>query len=287
MKPSTVDRTAAELFSTAVFRPIANGTATTRADRLVSELRHEFGIRDSTNVAVVEAAYKRVSQNYRREYFYRNLIASKLFVGRHRATNATMLNELKIGDSIADCVFLNGSGVVYEIKTEFDSPGKLGTQLESYYSAFTQTNVVVHERDVSRYIAVLDGGPSGLIAVGPRGSLATVRSAESDSTRLSIPKMFNILRRSEVESILTQYFGTLPVVPNGLRYGAYLELASEVEVGQFQQMMQKQLKGRVLRGSRHLLLNTRFSSLRAMFVQLNPNPRQQANLLDWLESNGR
>ena len=73
-----------------------------------------------------------------------------------------------MADSVADCILVNGRGAVYEIKTEFDSPEKLRSQLDNYYRAFPYANVVAHADDVDKYLRFLEGTPVGLIAVGAR-----------------------------------------------------------------------------------------------------------------------
>jgi hypothetical protein len=161
------------------------------------------------------------------------LITSKVFVGRHRASNSVLLNEFRVGDSVADCILVNGRGAVYEIKTEFDSPEKLRSQLDNYYRAFPYVNVVAHADDVDKYLRFLEGTPVGLIAVGARDRLSTVKIAEAKTDSFEIRTMFNTLRASEITAILTHHFGTVPEVPNGLRYVEHLGFAEQIPPVEF------------------------------------------------------
>ena len=285
--PAVLEREAARLFSTAVFRPLASGRSSDRADSAVHRLRDELRLgKNVTNLGVVAAAYALMQQRYRSEYFYRNLIASKIFVGRHNATNSVLLNEFRLGGSVADCVLVNGKGSVYEIKTEFDSPEKLATQIADYYKAFPYVNVVAHAGDVEKYRRLLENTPVGLIAVGPRARLSRVKPAEPRTERFEIRTMFNMLRAREAAEVLKQWFGGVPDVPNGLRYEAFAALAAQIPVLHFQAAMQDMLKRRQLQNSRHMMLNEALLPLRALLAQLDPDAEQQRNLATWLRSKG-
>ena len=285
--PATVEREASKLFSTAVFRDIATGKSSRRADATTTRLRTDLGLgREATNHRVVAAAYDLLRQGYRSEYFYRNLIASKVFVGRHRAARSVLLNEFRVGESVADCVLINGRGAVYEIKTEFDSPDKLQSQISNYYRAFPLVNVVAHASDATRYLRLLGDSPVGLIAVGPRDRLSVVKEPEVTTDAFDIPTMFNSLRLSEVTRVLEDQFGSLPLVPNGLRYAAYLELAQQMMPIDFQTRMQAALKDRKLRHSRNLMMTAALIPLRAVVAQLDPDERQQDRLRAWLSASG-
>lgn len=283
--PTLLQHSAAGLFSTAVFRPIVAGESPERANRAASRLRD--GLRlpaHASNEDVTAAAYAYLRREYRTEYFYRNLIASKILVGRHRASGAVLLNEFRVGGSVADCVLINGRGVVYEIKTEYDSPEKLMGQLANYYRAFTQVNVVTHASQAAKYERLLKGSPVGLLAVGARGAFSIVQQAESSLGSLDVKTMFNSLRQGEVESILRGHFGSVPVVPNGIRYTTHLALAQEVPAMAFQEHMLRVLKGRELTNSRDLVLDPCLEPLRALLVQLDPDRTGRRNLGHWLKS---
>lgn len=282
---STTQRDASRLFSTALFRRLLAGRRSELADAITTRLRANLGFRRTVdNATVVQAAYDVLRHSYRCEYYYRNLITNKIFVGRHRAINSVLINELRIRDSIADCVIINGSATVYEIKTELDSPDKLATQLANYYRAFTKVNIVINERDIHRYERPLRETHAGLIAVGIRGHLSTIRPAVEETEKLDIRSMFNILRTQEAESILSRCIGHIPNVPNGLRYSTHLKLAQSIPPQLFQEEMQRALKSRTLKYSRDLMLDPEFVPLRAIIAQLDPDDTERRNLLSWLQS---
>lgn len=283
--PTAIERRASALFSTRLFRPVLEGIGNVRLDDAVSQLREDFGLAPSTkNAIVVSAAYETVEDNYRSEYFYKNLITSKIFIGRHRGVNAALFTEFRVGDSVADCVLINGKGVVYEIKTEFDSPDKLEHQLESYYKAFPYVNVVVHAKDSAKYLKVLDRTPAGLLAVGRRGVLSSIKEASHIEEFFETRTIFNTLRQAEVSSILTGWYGSVPAVPNGVRYQTQLAMAEQIPVREFQQAMQATLKLRSTKDCNRLLTDPSLHPLRSVILQLNPTPKQGKDLVTWLNS---
>jgi len=282
---NTLERRVARLFSARMLRPVLVGQKASPLKLAVWELRSDLQLSpDATAGEVLSAAYQVLSTSYRSEYFYKNLIASKVVVGKHRASNVVMLSEFRLGTSVADCVLINGSGMVYEIKTEFDSPEKLQSQLRNYFRAFPLVSVVAHENTAGRYLRVLEGTPAGLLVVGPRSRLSTAKAPQYTDEHLHIPTMFNALRQADIETILTNTFGKLDPVPNGLRYAERLSIANTMSPVSFQIGMQVALKRRLFRADRDLVINQITEPLRALLLQINPTPEQGANLLNWLGS---
>jgi len=284
----TLERIASSLFSATVFRPVLQGSSGIRANQLASHLTHALDLgRDATNGAVVDAAYEVLCESYRSEYFYRNLIVNKIYVGRHRASNSALIPEFRVHQSVADCVLVNGEATVYEIKTEFDSPDKLQRQLSSYFRAFSVVNVVAHEKDVDRYLTLLEGSSAGLIAVGSRQRLSQARPSVLSTAALDVKTMFDSLRLKEVTAILRRTTGDVPDVPNGLRYRAFLDQAAQVTPTVFQREMRRELKNRTIQNCRPLMLDRSLHPLSALLAQLDPSDRQQGNLRTWLASKER
>lgn len=284
--PATA-RSAAQLFTTRAFRPLLAGGSSPALDVIVHGLRTDLDMPiGSTNADVVAAAYETLAQSYRNEYVYKNLIANKIFVGRHRARNSVLLNEFAIGGSIADALFVNGEATVYEIKTELDNPDKLLRQLGDYFLVAPVVYVVVHERAAESYAESLAGTSAGLIAVGSRWRLSTARVAEPSTESLCVRTMINTLRVAEVEIALSSLGVDLPHVPNGRRYAAYLEAAMQFRPTDFHLAWRLAIKTRQLRGEIALHLDPALYPLRALLTHLDPGTVQSSNLRAWLAARG-
>jgi hypothetical protein len=260
---------------------VLSGSPTERIDLLIEGLRSSLNAAAATNGEVVDLAYQHLATHYRSEYVYKNLIASKVLVGRHRAANAALIHEFRVGDAVADCVMLNGTSSVYEIKTELDNPDKLLRQLGEYFCAFQFVNVVVHSSDADRYLSLLAHDPTGIIVVGSRRRLSVVQQARPFADELDTRVMFNALRQGEVSKALMACGIAPPDVPNGVRYAQYLELARTIPPDVFQDAFAAALKTRRLK-SAELVKDPRFEALRSLVVQLNPTPQQEHRLRAWL-----
>lgn len=278
-------RAAASIFSTATLRPVLSGVHSPKADAVIQQTRTDLRIEKSAprNV-VVQAAYKLISRNYRSEYVYRNLITSRYFIGRHKAANAVLLHELRLGESIADCVLVNGSGTVYEIKTERDDPSKLASQIASYRLVFPRVVLVVNHAEAQKYQGIAKDFKLGLVALNERGQLSERIRPVDDCDNFNLHAMFNLLRVPEITRLLEDWYGSVPEVPNGRRYETYLSMAEAIPVGAFQSQMQQILKTRKLRHAKPLLFNEAYIPFRAILTQLDPNNSQQEHFRHWLFS---
>lgn len=278
---ASVGQQAAALFSAATFRPVLSGSHTGRIDLLVESLRSGIAPAAKTNGEVVDQAYRHLAAHYRSEYVYKNLIASKLLVGRHRAANAALIHEFRVGDAVADCVMVNGAASVYEIKTELDKPDKLARQLAEYFRAFLLVNVVVHSSDADKYLSLLAHDPTGIVVVGSRRRLSVAQEAQSFAGELDTRVMFNALRQNEAAHALAACGIEPPDLPNGVRYSHYLALAKTIPPSEFQAAFAAALKNRRLKAV-ELLKEPTYETLRSLIVQLNPTPQQEQRLRAWL-----
>lgn len=69
--------------------------------------------------------YNYFKKFYCNEYFYKNIIFNKFFLGWYFINIIIVFFEMFIGKSIVDFILLNGKGVVYEIKIELDKLDRL------------------------------------------------------------------------------------------------------------------------------------------------------------------
>lgn len=275
-------RIAAGMFSAPLWRPLLAGRHSPSLSERAETVRSALRKKELSNYDLIHAAYKLMRLGYRSEYFYKNLITSNLFVGRHRAANSALIHELRVGSSIADSVLINGHGTVYEVKTAYDDPSKLAGQLENYYQAFPRVNVVVPSEVAPLYSRLISNTPAGLIQVGRRECLSVVRASEPMYEALSRDVIYRMMRQAEVEHVIQKNFDEVPDVPNGLRFETYFQALEDLSTLQLQKEMQDQLKRRAPRHSKELLRRPDLKPLRSLLVQLDPTRAQQQNLNRWL-----
>jgi hypothetical protein len=130
-----VNRAMSAIFTGPVFKSVFHSGNSDYCLANIRKYRLMAGIRKGSSVRnAISVAYRHLNEHYRSEYYYKNTIANKLLIERHDLNQTTLINEFRIGGSIADLVMVNGVNTVYEIKTELDSP-------ENYRSKYRTTGV--------------------------------------------------------------------------------------------------------------------------------------------------
>lgn len=240
------------------FRCYANMFSTTRFNKLVldgdlSYIQSKisvYGTASSQPINTVgdylKYAYALLLNNYRNEYIYKNIIINKILLGKHRLNTSTILNEFKIGKSIADLVLLNGTSKVYEIKTELDSLYRCHSQVSDYRKVFKHIYIVTHISLANRYLNELDPD-IGIIALTEHNTLRTIREAVKRTDCLDGETMIKCLRKSEYSNIIKAYFGELPLVTPVKYFSECKELFSQIPVETLHDMMVLELKKRSIK----------------------------------------
>ncbi|MBT4709724.1 MAG: sce7726 family protein, partial [Flavobacteriaceae bacterium] len=154
--------------------------------------------------------YKELRKNYRNEYIYKNTLINELLLKKYGVKDTIVINEFRVGNSIADTVMFNGTSKAFEIKTELDSEKRLPDQLADYTKIFKECYVVTHEKLVGKYTKANKN--IGIIALsnGKRSlKIEEVKSAKiSDIIDVSI--LMKTVRTSEYKYIVEKHYGQLP-----------------------------------------------------------------------------
>lgn len=226
-----------------------------------------------------------LQKNYRIETVYKNAIARKLLVGRHGLRSATLLQELRVHNSILDMVLLNGVCEAFEIKTEFDSPDKLDKQLHDYYRAFSRVTVVCDELKAPQYLDHLADSPAGLMVYTRKGTLRPVKEPTVHTAGLNVETMMTVLRQAEYMEVVHSALGPQPEQPNTLRYRHYLGLAETIAPTHYAELMEQRLKARRAL-EMEALGNPKVEPIISSFLRVNPTQSQYQNIVDWLNEGG-
>lgn len=280
------NRTLSKVFTNPTFKSILQtGNSGYFFDKIKSydtvlSLQEQATIKDA-----IKNLYAYLSKNYRNEYIYKNTIVNKVLLGKHNLNTATLLSEYRVGRSIADLVLLNGTSTVYEIKTELDSPDKLRKQIEDYQKVFCKVYIVTHYSFVPRYLHMLEDGRIGLISLNNRFQLSTIKNAEENYDFLDIGVMMRCLRKDEYSSIIKNYFGSIPKVPNTQFFTKCLNLAQNIPVKTFHRLMVNELKKRTPNEKDSLNSDSLPSELRHICLCINPTKQQYDYLFSFLNQN--
>ncbi|MBD8593731.1 sce7726 family protein [Pseudomonas sp. CFBP 8758] len=193
-------RDAARLFSSKRLTEVASGNF----DFLLKVATHYGdGLREEFTAAeVFECSYSALSKEYRTEYFFKNIVAERLLLGRHSLNTATVLPEFRVGRNKADCVILNGSSTCYEIKSDFDNLDRLPEQLASYKKLFDKVYVVVGQSHLSKVLSSCEEDV-GILELTPRKNLRIIREAKISTEPVDISILMRSLRVHEYRDIVS------------------------------------------------------------------------------------
>lgn len=112
---------------------------------------------DETYLECLRRFYNSMKLNYRCEYVFKNEIIAEL--RKHYAHRRSLVvNEFRVGNSIADLAFFNGESRAYEIKTSYDTPTCFDHYLRLLYRILKfvkTTSLVTTYEEEYEYTAML------------------------------------------------------------------------------------------------------------------------------------
>ena len=171
----------------------------------------KIGKKFSSYLDYLKFVYAELRKNYRCEYIYKNTLLDSL-IKEFGTDNSLIVNEFRVGSSVADMVLFNGTSRAYEIKTELDSNKRLIGQLSDYTKIFQESYIVTHESLVEKYEKVNEA--IGIIALTENKrklSLEKVRPAFMNE-KMDVNILMRSIRTNEYKNIVQAYYGSLPNV---------------------------------------------------------------------------
>ena len=182
-------------------------------------------------------AYSQLTYNYQNEYWVKNEILKQLLI--QESVKAHISSEFRIGNSKADLAVFNGHATAYEIKTAFDSPERLKTQLADYSKGFNKVYLVVPKSALSKYSSLLDEH-IGIITY-QENQFEIAKDIESIN---SIDKSVAIrsLRTSEFKRIVLLINGALPEMNSFNQFDICSSIIQEIPQKDFEKSMYKYSK---------------------------------------------
>jgi len=225
--------------------------------------------------------YSELQSSYRNEYIYKNAIANKILLGRHSLNTATMHTEFRVGESKADILILNGTSHIYEIKTELDSLERLSKQLDDYLKFSEYVTIVTADRHVEK---LLQRAPSavGILILTGRGSLKTIRKANSGKNNLVNSLIFDSLQKSEYTKIIYEISGFLPDVSNALMYTECKKVFEQFDINDCHHLIVDGLKSRNMDNKTKEFIMSVPECLKAAATAIKLTKAQRTTLLDVL-----
>jgi len=272
-------RSLSQIFSNSNFRKIVKKNDYTQTFyRLQKHTNLDPNLK---NQVALDLVYKKLLKNYKNEYIYKNILINKLLLKKYSLLSTVSFNEFKIGYSIADFVLLNGEARVYEIKTELDTLDKIEKQIEDYKKFGNKIFIVAHKCHLPRLIKLYGKSEIGLIELTNRNSLKEIKDA-SNNFDLNTEVLFKSLRKKEYIEIISEYYHSVPNVPNTLIFRECLDLAKKIPIIEFQKLVIKVLKKRNISNPELLLSESIPESLKHICYNLDLTPKEYSQLNTFL-----
>lgn len=233
-------------------------------------------VRANSYLDYLKLLYRVLASNYRCEYVYKNEIIKEL-LSKYGTKSTAVFNEFKVGNSIVDIAFFNGESKAFEIKTDLDTPKRLGKQIADYQKVFDKCYIVIPKDKYEQYCDVV--APAiGIITLSKQGrsiNLEEKRTANKNDT-IDVDVLINILRTDEYKRLVTEEYGYLPNVPGHKMYSACLELMHKIQSHKIKSFFRNIVKER--KNNTALLIRTP-SELRQLCLSLGLDKKGIETLL--------
>lgn len=231
------------LFSPGVFRELAKYG---RSDLFARLIRHA-DLPDTPQGKVTvgnafDAAFALLRQSgIRNEYIYRAALTHNILLGTHSLKTASMLTEFRVGHCKADLAILNGTGTVYEIKSDRDSLARLDKQIASYREFFAKIYVIAGNAHISE---ILQRTPTdvGVMSLVRWDRIQMVREAADRPDLVSPETICQSLRTTEAQALLRNLQIAVPTVPNTMMRAALKDCFAQLDPARVHHEMVKILK---------------------------------------------
>ena len=151
---------------------------------------------EPTLAAVLHRAFEILQRRRPVEYIYKTCVMRRRVFGRHSPNSTSVYFEHDVGEARADLVLVNGRTDVFEIKSRYDGPDRLASQLHEYYRCFPRVTIVTHESKAEMYLAQAPVY-TGVSIVDDRFYLSCRRPVSDHFDELDHYSLFALLHQGE------------------------------------------------------------------------------------------
>lgn len=230
--------------------------------------------------------YAILKQQYRNEFFFKNILFNKYLLGRYSLNTSVAFSEVSIGKSKADfCIINKNKGMVFEIKTDLDNLDRLIYQIADYYKVFSFVSVVTTENNYYPVWKVIrDYFPEvGIIVLTENITLSERKKANLNYANLDYLSLFKLLRKSEYEDLIRMKFDVPTEIRPVEHFKIFFSYFKKIEILDAQNNVFKILKKRVeLKDSEKL--NVLPDSIRWILYSANLKSSQYNEIEDKFKS---
>ena len=218
----------------------------------------------------VKYLYNTLANHYRCEYIYKNTLIDSL-LKKYGTKNSLILNEFKVGNSVADIVFFNGTSKAFEIKTELDSNKRLSGQLSDYSKIFKESYIVTHESLINKYETVND--TVGIIALKVNNGKVKIQEIRPavENKEIDVNILMRSIRTNEYKNIIQNFYGLLPNVNSFDMFETCKKMMYPIPPDELHELFITEIKKRK---SNNVLLNQCQRELKQFCLSINISEAQ-------------
>ena len=272
-----------KIFSPTILKELCSTGNSKKLRKILDELNLLYQVDLKKNLeSFFNDVYKILLKNYRNEYIYRSIIIKKILLGIHSLNTAHLINECRVGNSKADCVILNGTSTVYEIKTQFDTFSRLHSQLDDYKKAFEYVYIVVPIETLKKLESYNLDENIGIMVLNKNNTISKIKLAKSNKNSFNKETIFDILRKNEYIEIISKYY-EIPSMPNTKIYTFCKRLFSELDIELIHVELVQILKKRDISDLQKKVILNVPDSLKALSMQTKLTDKEKNNLLELLQ----
>ncbi len=214
----------------------------------------------------IKHIYNKMNKGYKNEYIYKNTFINQMLLKKYGTRDTTVINEFRIGNSIADIVMFNGTSKAFEIKTELDSNRRLNTQLSDYRKIFKECYIITHESLSKKYLSEFDD--IGVIELSERPNSIAMREVRKPIKNNCIDSdmLMRTIKTSEYKNIVKKHYGSLPKMNSFDMFEICKDLIKKIPQAQLTFLFIEELKNRK---SNTEIVNTFYNELRHLCLSMN------------------
>lgn len=273
-------RSYSSIFSSGYFsKLLKNNDYSFINDKILSYDQSKIGNNIYTYNDYIKFIYSELIKQYRNEYIYKNTFINELILKKYGLKNTNVINEFRVGNSVADLVMFNGTSKAFEIKTELDSNKRLNGQLLDYRKIFKQSYVVTHEKLLDKYLREDDS--VGLIVLKQTArnlKMEKVRDAKVNDN-ICPNTLMRVVRTNEYKNIVKEFYGYLPKMNSFNMFSICENLINQIPLDILNDLFISELKKRKTNTSKIKIYQ---SELKQLGLSMNLNDEKYLELISML-----
>ena len=277
-------RILSQIFSPSMFHKIIREDDMSSLQKKIDKHLNIKNQHYKNNADIIKKIYAHLSDDYPCEYIYKNTLFLDI-IEKYGLEDTVVLNEFRVGASKADLTMLNGEIKIYEVKTALDDLSKLSKQLRDYQKIADKVYIVTSPKFLDKLSSQYKDSNIGICVLQNKERLKEEKAAKSNSNLFDFATIFKTLRKPEYLSLVQEFFGEVPDVPNTKIFRVCYDLLSQITIEEFQKKVLKKLKEREI-SQRTLLISKKVpEELKYICNSLDFNKEEYKKMFNFLANN--